>query len=333
MSYNDCRKSKETFKLDTKIKLIRIFPYWLMCLLLIISVQTGIILYSLNSATSNANVPQVLGASTQTPGLIRGDAQNFAKTISQINNPDLSSVTAQSYLVFDLNSGQELLHKNSTQKLAIASLTKLMTALAAYNNANLNGTVIISEKDTLNIKPDLGLVLGDEVKALDIFNSMLVGSCNDAALALADFTAQASDNNFIALMNRQAKELGMLNSNFSNPMGFDSRGNYSTAEDLKVLITATQRLSAFTDLGRRSIYKFSGTAGKTYSTLTTNTLIKRHPDIQAIKTGFTDEASGAMATKVSLAGHQIVILVLDSQNRESDTLKLKAAITSSFNWN
>lgn len=308
-------------------------PYWLILLLLIISAQTAAFLCFLNAPKNDVILPKILGASTDAPNFIRGDSQSTTKTISQTSNPDLLGISAQSFLVFDLNSGQELLGKNPAQKVAIASLTKLMTALTAYNNSKLNRTYRISDKDTLNIKPNLGLIPGDEVSALDIFNSMLIGSCNDAALALADYSSQSSGDNFVDLMNRQAKQLGMLNSSFSNPMGFDSNGNYSTAEDLKLLITVTQQLSAFTDLGRRTAYTFVGAEGKTYYTAATNTLIKEHPDIQAIKTGFTDEANGAMATKISISGHQIIILVLDSQNRERDTLKLKSATASSFDWN
>jgi D-alanyl-D-alanine carboxypeptidase len=319
--------------LDTKTKIFKILPFWLILILLIVSAQTAAFLYSPNTLKSDVIPPKVLGASTSTADFIRGNSQETAKVISQTNSPDLTAVGAQSFLVFDLNSGQELLEKNPDQKLAIASLTKLMTALTAYDNSSLNRTFKISDGDTLHVKPYLGLLLGDEVTALDIFNSMLIGSCNDAAKALAEFISLSSGNNFIELMNRQAKSLGMLNSNFSNPMGFDSSNNYSTAEDLKLLITATQQLSAFTDLGRRIDYTFTGTKGKTYFTVATNNLIKNYPDIQAVKTGFTDEANGAMATKVTISGQQIIILVLDSQNREEDTLKLKAAITSDFDWN
>lgn len=312
------------------VKIIKILPYWLIFLTLIVFIQTAVFLYFSNPVKSDAQAPQVLGESTLAPNFARGANQERLKEISRINDPDLSGISARSFLVFDLDSGRDLLTKNPGQKLAIASLTKLMTALTAYNNSNLNQTFKISGKDILSIKPNLGLLLGDEVKALDIFNSMLIGSCNDAAKALADFTSQVSEGNFVELMNRQAASLGMLNSSFANSMGFDNSGNYSTAEDLKLLIIATQRLSAFTDLGRRTDYKFSGSANKTYLTLATNTLIKNHPDIQAIKTGFTSEANGAMATKINAFGHQIVILVLDSQNRESDTLKLKAAVETSF---
>lgn len=304
-----------------------------MLVLLLVLIQTTAFLTTNNITQSQSNLPEVLGASTAVPSpIINKPQDNLQSSIIQTKNPGLSDVSAQSFLVFDLDSGQELLSKNPAQKLAIASLTKLMTALAAYNNSSLNKTFTITSKDILNVRPDLGFEIGDEVKALDIFNAMLVGSCNDAAKALADFTTQSSGSNFVDLMNGQAAVLGMVNSSFSNPMGFDNSSNYSTAEDLKLLIANTQHLSVFTGLGRLTSYKFSGSLGKTYSAAATNLLIKNHPDIQAIKTGYTNEANGAMATKVTLGGHQIIILVLDSQNREGDTLKLKSAIETSFDW-
>lgn len=314
------------------IKIKKVLPYWLTILLLLIFIQTGASFFGIKADANVKNNPEVLGVSAAVQDSVRGDLAPEVKAISPLNNPDLSTVNARSFLVFDLATGQTLLEKNSSQKLAIASLTKLMTGLVAYNNSSLNGAFTVSAKDRLNIRPALGLALGDEVSALDIFNSMLIGSCNDASLALARYVSQATGKDFMDLMNSQAKILGMENSEFSNPMGFDSDGNYSTAEDLKLLISAVEKLSAFTDLGRRVSYQFTGSLGKIYYTSATNILIKNHPDIQAIKTGFTNEANGAMVTKINIGSHQIIILVLDSQSRESDTLKLKEAVEGSFNW-
>src|SRR4029077_21109724 len=98
--------------------------------------------------------------------------------------------------------------------------------------------------------PALNFLVGDSVKADDVFNSMLIGSCNDAALALADDVTGQTQKNFVDLMNQEAKTLGMANSSFENPMGFDNFNNYSTAQDIKILITETQQLAVFKDLGR-----------------------------------------------------------------------------------
>lgn len=307
-------------------------PYWLIVICLIISAQVGIFLIDQPQSQAKAQQdkiePQVLGASTT----VRGEPEvaNFVPKILKV--PDYSGISAKSFLVFDLKSGENLLEKNTDQKLGIASITKLLTALVAYNNSDLNSSFQVKAKSSIKISPILGLIPGDEVKAMDVFNAMLVGSNNDAALALASFVSE-TNNSFVALMNRQAQEIGMTNSNFANPLGFDSDENYSTATDLKLLITKTESLAAFSNLGRRISYDFVGKNNRTYHAVATNKLIARHPDISAIKTGHTENSGGAMATKIEKKGHEIVILVLGSANRELDTLKLKSLVDTGFDWN
>ena len=314
--------------MDTKTKIIKILPFWFTALLLFCAAVILPVLFKADTsaAVASAQSPQVLGESTVAAD-IRGDAPPATQLISEIAPVEASSIKAHSFLVFDLASGQDLLVKNNGEKFAIASLTKLMTGLVAYNNSNLNSSFAITNKDRLDVSPSLGLEADDSVLALDVFNAMLIGSNNDAALALANHTA---GQNFVSLMNKQAQDLGMANTSYANPLGFDNSDNYSTADDLKLLITQTQKLAAFTDLGRRTSYKFTGSLEKTYSTVATNTLLKDHPDIQAIKTGFTAGANGAMATKIQIGSHQIVILVLDSGDREGDTLKLKNLVSQDF---
>jgi D-alanyl-D-alanine carboxypeptidase (penicillin-binding protein 5/6) len=312
--------------METKTKILKIFRAWATALLLFISFQvgTGLLIDNKTQAESPAEA-KVLGESVS----IRGGETTEVPVLTKVTEPDVSGVSAQSFLVFNLTSGETLLQKNPNLQLNIASLTKLMTALVVYNNLDLNKSFIVSPKDTLNVAPTLGLLAGDEVKALDVFNAMLIGSSNDAALALADFTVRDTDEDFPSLMNSYARVLGMQDSHFSNPMGFDSIYNYSTAEDLKALISVTEKLSVFTDLGRRPSYRFSG-AKKTYYTEATNKLIAGHPDIQAIKTGSTPAAGETMATKFNMGENDIIIIVLKSRDREGDTLKLKAAVQSSF---
>lgn len=307
-----------------KSKIFQVLPYWLIGLIGLVALQIALpqVLtpgQSLKIQSVQAGLPEVLGASTTLRGQVPDPLPPLA-----INNPvNTAGINAKSFLAFDLDTGLSLLGKNPDQKLQIASLTKLMTALVAYQNADLNKSFEIGPKDLLAVSPSLGLKIGDNVRALDVFNSMIVGSCNDAALALANYAAKVSGQNFVGLMNDLAKQLGMASSSFSNPIGFDSQNNYSTANDLKLLISVTQKLSVFNDLARRSGYNFISDNGQAYSVIATNKLLQGHPDIFAIKTGFTNEAHGAMATEITLRGHHVVILVLDSQNRENDTLKLK----------
>lgn len=315
-----------------KTKIISILPYWLLGLALAVSLTSFPFSRFENVSNQNNILPKVLGETTNEP-YNSSRTNSFKKTeIEKKTEPNTAKILAESFLVFDLETGQELIAKSQNDKLSIASLTKLMTGLVAYENLDLNSKFQVSTKDRLDIQPQLGLLAGDRVLGLDVFNAMLIGSCNDAALALSNFTENQTALEFSILMNLQAKELGMTNTSFSNPIGFDNEANFSTAEDLKKLITKTQGLSVFTDLGRRESYDFVGDLKINYYTKATNQLIKSHPDILAIKTGFTNFSGGAMVTKFIKNGRQIVILVLDSQNREGDTLKLKALTENSFSF-
>ena len=315
--------------MEIKTKILKILPFWLIGLCIAIGSQAMVVLVSKPNprltVINQAAQPEVLGATS-----IRGAFAPGKLSMAQIKEPDLSSISAKSFLVFDLTTGQDLLKKNAEQKVNIASLTKLLTGLVAYEKTDLNKSFTISPKDVLDVKPSLGLKSGDTVKALDVFNAMLVGSTNDAALALADFTNRETEENFILLMNSKAESLGMKDSNFSNPMGFDSQYNYSTAEDLKKLIIETEKLAAFTNLGRRTSYQFISDDGKAYSVEATNKLLTTHREIEAIKTGSTPGAGGAMVTKFKMGDTAIVLIVLGSKDREGDTLKLKSEIEASF---
>lgn len=311
-------------RLNIKTKLFKILPYWLIALVILVSIS----IFSIKN--QNNLTPKVLGESTAEPFSVRGTSSQQISSIQKVSESNTDGVTAEGFLVFDLDSGQELLSKNAEQKFAIASLTKLMTGLIAYQNLNLNSSYTISPEDRIDVQPRLGFVVGDKVKALDIFNAMIVGSSNDAALALSHFVEGETAIEFSNLMNLEAKELGMNNTSFSNPIGFDSENNFSTPEDLKILITKTQSYSVFTDLGRRENYNFTSDLKRNYYAKATNQLLKKNQDVYAIKTGFTNGAGEAMATKFNFSGKQIVVLVLDSVNRESDTLKLKKLVEDNF---
>jgi serine-type D-Ala-D-Ala carboxypeptidase (penicillin-binding protein 5/6) len=244
---------------------------------------------------------------------------------------ELGNVKARSYLVFDTHSGINLAEQNIDYALPVASLTKLMTGYVAYQNLNLRDSMTITTADTENTSPTLGLRPGDEVVLQDLFNSMLVGSANDASKALANHTSRTSGKPFIALMNDAAKYLEMDDTHFSNPIGFDSDRNYSTAADLKQLIQELRQYQAFSLYGRHTSYSFISKKGNTYSVRATNKLL-RDKDITAIKTGFTNEAQGAMIVEINNQKQSFVIILLNSPERENDTTRIKQAILGSYQW-
>lgn len=276
------------------------------------------------------NQPQVLSETAIEP---RGEALVAKTFIPQLSTAlNDSKVSAKSFLVFDLDSGTEIFSRQAEEQLPIASLTKLMTGLVVYRHAKLDENTTILDTDRLSVSPSLGLIAGDSVKLQDLFNAMLVGSDNDAALALANYIQRKAGRDFVVLMNETAQQLNMTDSRFSNPLGFDSSYNFSSARDLKKLVEETQRYTAFTSLSRTTQYSMKGTLGYTYRTKTTNKLIARDKQVFAVKTGFTENAGGSMITKIESDGHRIILIVIGSENRELDTTILKRESLAKIVW-
>ncbi len=277
--------------------------------------------------------PKVLGQVVMGP--LRGTETTFPPTVlypRQVNQWSPKNISANNFLVYDKDTGQILMEKNSNLSVPIASLTKLMTALVTYKAGLLDQSITVSAKDSVNETPVLQLKFGDTVRVSDLFNAMLIGSANDAALALSHAVEKKSGELFEITMNRTASELGMTQSSFSNPLGFDSRTNYSSAQDLVKLINELDKYSAFSLVGKATQYSFKSQTGNTYRIRATNKLVSTDSEIYAVKTGFTGGAQGTMITQAQRDNHKIIIIILGSNNREGDTVKLKEAAFENFIW-
>jgi serine-type D-Ala-D-Ala carboxypeptidase (penicillin-binding protein 5/6) len=318
-----------------KNKIKKILPWWLCALLVVTGLQVTAFLVLPHGKTVFQNnppaigAPMVLGAYTSLRGQEGPTAASVPVKSAEL---DFSKVSAASFMVYDVESGTVLAEKNSTARYSIASLTKLLTALVAYKQSDLNQEYVVSSDDYVKYNPVLKLKPQDKIKGWDLFNAMLVGSANDAALALSHFTSKITGENFVDLMNRQAQSIGMEDSHFSNPLGFDSKYNYSTAADLKKLVDITQNFAAFTNLSKKTSYSFTSQLGNSYNIAATNKLVGSNKEIEAIKTGFTEDSKGAIITKITRDNHAVVFIILASQDREGDTLELRREIFDKFHW-
>jgi serine-type D-Ala-D-Ala carboxypeptidase (penicillin-binding protein 5/6) len=238
-------------------------------------------------------------------------------------------IIASCFIVYDELSGRVYMSKSPSTPQAIASLTKLMSAFVAYESSIDSDEYVVTREAVSSVKPSLGLQLGDQVKVVNLVEAMLVGSANDAALAISDFMQNTKEKDFVRLMNDKAREIGMTNTHFNNPTGFDSEKNYSTALDLQKLVQEYSKLPLMQKLGRYNDYSFKSKS-RSYWIKATNVLVSSHPDLLAIKTGYTPEAKGAMVTKIAHGQKSFIIIVLGSENREKDTLTLKAEVESKF---
>jgi len=244
--------------------------------------------------------------------------------LAVLPNPDIE-LTAESILAIDLTNEKIIYKKNFDKKRAIASLTKIMTAVVAQEHSIIENLIEIDESFRIG-ESEIGLEEGEKLTVNELIHGLILPSGNDAAEALA--TGIAGDRStFISWMNQKAKDLGMYDTYFANPSGLDGeppgKTTYSTAKDLYILtryalsfpylrkVFATDSIT-FPQNYRRKAYVFN------------NRLFmhRYYPYIKGIKPGNTDEAGNCLITLAEKNGVEILGIFLDSKDTKEDALAL-----------
>ncbi len=231
------------------------------------------------------------------------------RELARMVPPDLE---AHAGLLLDLTSGAVLLAKNEDQRLAPASTTKMMTALVALEHGDLDDLVTVQAAD-LTTPSYAGLVPGETWTLEEILHALLLSSDNAAALVIARHIA-GSVAQFVALMNEQAAEWGMLNTHFVNPHGFDDPQHYSSARDLAEIARHGLENPAFARIVATQQYQ----AGPR-TLVNLNQLLESYEGAEGIKTGTTDEAGQCLVALVRRPAGQVLSVVLGSTDRYRDS--------------
>lgn len=221
--------------------------------------------------------------------------------------------TATSYAVVDLDTGDILTEKASDTQLPVASLTKIMTAVVALDLASPDELITITKSASRQIPTKVGIVPGEQMSVTELLNAMLLTSANDAAEALREGIDQKyGDEVFIRAMNEKAQLLELTNSHFSNPQGFDSRQNYSSAHDLAVLSQYAYANYPLIAQIIKKDYEFLPATGthKQFDLYNWNGLIDVYPDVIGFKIGNTDAAGKTTVVLSQRAGKKILAVVL-----------------------
>ena len=209
-----------------------------------------------------------------------------------------------------------------------------MTALVVLENVDLDGVVIISKSafDTDGRKD--GLIVNEKINTKDLLKIMLIRSNNSAAVSLAEHTSRSVEE-FVKLMNEKADLLGLENTNFSNPTGFDSEGNYSTAHDIAQLFDYASDKPLIWEILRTQKSNLTSFDGKIKHRLkNTNLLLGRLKNITGGKTGLTDEAGQCLVLIVGdpVDDHKIISVVLGAEDRFLETEKLVRWVFRNYKW-
>ena len=227
-----------------------------------------------------------------------------------VGEPELSASCA---ILVDAGSGRVLMEKNADEERAIASITKLMTALvAAESTSDLDRIVTIQREWTLAEGSSMYLQEGEKLTLRELLYGLLLLSGNDAALAIAGFCAGDAET-FVEWMNLRAQELGMEHTHFVNPNGLPAEGHYSSAADMaKLAIVVMERPDLAEIVGTKSITL----AGRTMTNH--NKLLWRYEGCVGMKTGYTDAAGRTLVSCAERDGQRLIAVTLNAPNDWAD---------------
>lgn len=240
-----------------------------------------------------------------------------------------NNFSSKSILSMDVNTGIPLFAFNEKKQLSIASLTKLMTALIILENYALDEKVSIDARALEVEGVKIWLWAGDILTVENLLKALLIPSANDAALALA-FHHSGDVLPFTDTMNRRARELGMMNTSYSNPHGLDQNGNYSTAKDLLILISRLWKYPIFQDIVSMKQANISSKYIAKKRVKNTNKFLNN--DIRGVKTGTTEEAGQCLLLYIERDQRSFFTVVLGSEDRYEDSEVLINGIFDHIIW-
>ncbi len=244
------------------------------------------------------------------------------------NNNELT-LKSKSGIVIDASSKKVLFEHNSSETLPPASMTKIMTMLLIME-AIEKGTISYEDQVTISKHAanmggsQIYLEEGKTASVKELLTSIAIGSANDAAVAMAEKLG-GTEENFVAMMNKRAKELGANNTHFVNAHGLDAEGHVSTAHDMALI--ASELVS------HKEILNFTGTYettithqnGQSIWLVNTNSLIRFYKGMDGLKTGYTENAGYCLTGTMERNGLRLITVVMNAEKKEdrnTDTINM-----------
>lgn len=247
---------------------------------------------------------------------------------------ELSELSSKSAVIIDTETGSILFQKNSDERLPVASLTKLATAMIFLETEpNFQSEVILTSSVNRLNGAKLFVGDGDSASLIDVFFSSLVGSTNNSTMALAQSTG-LSNEMFVQRMNEKASSLGLTKTNFVEPTGLDP-DNISTAKEIGLLARQAFFQPLIQKGTTKANHEMRTIKNREYHNVkSTNRLLAMAPEITGSKTGYLDEAGYCLITQAKVWGDREVIVVVlgapANQKRFDETLLLLDWVKKSY---
>ena len=230
---------------------------------------------------------------------------------------------AVAWAIHDETADVRLASWNANRRRAMASVTKVLTAMIVLDEARLDDVVTVPKLATKDWGSSAGLVAGEEWSVYELLVAMLVRSGNDAAMTLAWHVGDHSVEAFVDEMNLRAAAMGMDDTSFANPNGLDEPDHYSTANDLLTLALASLEYETLYDISRMRLVQLpDDPTGKSRHVKNTNLLLGAYPGVIGVKTGDTPLADRVLLSVAKRGDRQIVAVVMGAKDHFHDTRQM-----------
>jgi D-alanyl-D-alanine carboxypeptidase (penicillin-binding protein 5/6) len=226
---------------------------------------------------------------------------------------------AKSAILVDAETGQVLYALREDERRAIASTTKMMTAILLIERGNLDDLVVATENAVRTRYANLHMTPGETIPLRDMLYAIMLRSSNDGCVAAAEYLC-GTEERFVDLMNEKARELGLTNTHFANSHGLDDPNHYSTARDLATLARYCIQNPLFNEIVRTRKVRILRSMNQQDVVLTTHAHCLQHlPGADGIKTGYTAKAGRCFVGSVTRNGWRLISVVLGSTDADKDT--------------
>ncbi|WP_412058559.1 D-alanyl-D-alanine carboxypeptidase [Bartonella sp. DGB2] len=228
--------------------------------------------------------------------------------------PSMAYTEKYAAIIIDANNGKTLFQANASAKRYPASLTKMMTLYLLFESiqsgrVSPNTPIPVSSNAAAHPPTKIGFKPNETIGAKNAALALIVKSANDVAVAIAEYLG-GSETNFARLMNKKARQLGMLNTHFANASGLPDPQNYSTARDMAILSLALRNhFPRYYKLFSASQFQFRGQTINGH-----NKLVKTMAGVDGIKTGYTNMSGSNLASSIRIDRKSLVAVVMGARS-------------------
>lgn len=261
------------------------------------------------------------------------DGEEITKEFLDISTISGAEIHAKSAVLIEANTGTLLYAKNPNEALPPASVTKIMTILLVVEALD-NGSISLTDKISVSANAasmggsQVFLKEGEEFTVEELLKSTVIASANDAAVALAEYVA-GSEEGFVDLMNKRAKELGLKNTYFENTTGLDDDTERHLTSAYDIGIMSRELISHEIVLKYSNIWQDTIRNGE-FTLTNTNRLVRYYSGCTGLKTGSTDKAGFCISATAERNGMHLIAVIMGSDTRDERNNSARALLDYGF---